>query len=43
MPLEDIQEVLGHASLITTKKLFAGHVRAEHIAQQLATYGRDPR
>lgn len=42
MSLENIQEVLGHSSPLTTKQLLSKQPRAQHIAQQLEIYGRDP-
>lgn len=40
MPLESLQAVLGHASLLTTRKAYGRPPRPEQLAQELATYSR---
>lgn len=42
MPLETLQAILGHASLLTTRQAYGRRPTAETIAQELEQFGRSP-
>lgn len=42
MPIDMIQAILGHSSIVTTRNIYASRTSAEKLIRGLEKYGRDP-
>ena len=42
MPITSLQSMLGHASIATTRDIYAPRTPAEKLLDEMGTYGRDP-
>jgi hypothetical protein len=42
MPIDSIQSLLGHTSVVTTRKIYAERTSPERLARELEAFGRDP-
>jgi site-specific recombinase XerD len=42
MPITSLQALLGHASIATTRDIYAPKTPADKLTEEVGTYGRDP-